>query len=62
MDGKWLRVCTDMTEMMFLVEAAERRHANVGRPLLAYNRRMNYLPLGGGLTEWVSAVCREVNL
>ena len=37
-DGTWLRVCTDVAEMMFLLEAAEERHANVGQPLLAYNR------------------------
>ena len=37
-DGKWLRVCTDVAEMMFLLEASEGRHANIGQPLLAYNR------------------------
>lgn len=37
-DGRWIDCCTDVAEMMFLLEACDGRHANAGEPLMVYNR------------------------
>ena len=37
-DAQWIRCCTDVAEMMFVLERSDGRHRNAGRPLLVYNK------------------------
>lgn len=38
MEGEWLRCCTDIVEMMFVLEHSGGKHMNIGEPLLVYNQ------------------------
>ena len=37
-EGDWIRCCTDVAEMLFVLERSGGRHRNAGRPLLVYNK------------------------
>lgn len=37
-EGEWIRCCTDVAEMLFILERSNGRHQNAGRPLLVYNK------------------------
>lgn len=37
-EGEWIRCCTDVAEMLFILERSDGRHKNAGRPLLIYNK------------------------
>ena len=37
-EGEWIRCCTDVAEMLFVLERSNGRHMNAGRPLLVYNK------------------------
>ena len=37
-DGKWIRCCSDIAEMLFVLEISEGHHRNLGEPLLVYNK------------------------
>lgn len=37
--GAWIRCCTDIAEMMLVLELSEGRHRNIGEPLVAYNKQ-----------------------
>ena len=36
--GHWITCCTDVAEMMFVLERASGRHRNIGEPLVVYNK------------------------
>ena len=36
--GRWITCCTDVAEMMFVLERASGRHRNIGEPLVVYNK------------------------
>lgn len=36
-EGEWIHSCTDVAEMMCVLELSEGRHRNIGEPLLVYN-------------------------
>lgn len=37
--GEWIRCCTDIAEMMLLLELSNGKHMNIGEPLVVYNRQ-----------------------